>query len=124
MEPDLEERFVSSFIAPKHRADVRRWLADEQAGRGRIRDKLPLRFAALLDPRFIVAEGGAATFEKGRRPRYHISANPSLDGRWLSEHEFRVENGGYYDALIAIVDPEHSALYVGEGGTKRVYLAR
>jgi hypothetical protein len=123
MEPDLEDLFVSSFIAPNHRVNVRKWLADERQGRERIRDKLAVRFAALIDPRFVV-EGGAAAFEKGRRPRYHISANPSLDGRWLSEHEYRVENGGYYDALIAIVDPEHSAVYIGENGAKRVYLAR
>ena len=122
MDQDLEELFVSSFVLPRERPKLRKWLA-EATGRDRIREKLPRRFEALLDPRFIVPDGAAA-FERGRRPRYHIAANPGMDGRWLSEHEFRVENGGYYDAFIAIIDPEHSAVYVAEGGTKRVYLAR
>lgn len=123
MDQDLEELFVTNFVKKDERAKLRRWLADPQ-GRDRVREKLPHNFTRLLDPRFIVAEGGAASFERGQRPRYHIAANPGLDGRWLSEHEFRVENGGYYDALIAFVDPEHAAVYVSEGGTKRVYLAR
>ncbi|MES2638496.1 MAG: hypothetical protein V4850_03415 [Myxococcota bacterium] len=114
---------MSSFVKREERAKLRRWL-EAPHDRDRVRDKLPTRFERLLDPRFIVAEGGAATFARGTRPRYHIAANPALDGRWLSEHEFRVENGGYYDALLAIVDPEHSAMYVLEGGTKRIYLAR
>lgn len=123
MDPAIEEHFVTSFVKREERAKLRRWLADPRA-RDRVREKLPHRFERLLDPRFVVAEGGAAAFERGQRPRYHVAANPGLDGRWLSEHEFRVENGGYYDALLAIVDPEHSAMYVGEGGTKRIYLAR
>lgn len=121
MDQEVEERFVTAFVKKDERAKLRRWLVD---ARDRVRDKLPHNFERLLDPRFIVAEGGAAAFERGQRPRYHIAANPSVDGRWLSEHELRVENGGYYDALVAIVDPEHSAVYVAEGGKKRVYLAR
>ncbi|MDP2308889.1 MAG: hypothetical protein Q8P18_22900 [Pseudomonadota bacterium] len=122
---ELEELFVTSFVKKDERAKLRRWLADASGGgRDRVRDKLPHRFEALLDPRFVVAEGVASSFERGRRPRYHIAANRGLDARWMSEHDFRLENGGYYDALIAILDPEHAALYVPEGGTKRVYLVR
>lgn len=122
---DLEEKFISSFVRKEERVKLRRWLAHTGAGaRDRIRDKLPHQFEALLDPRYIVTEGVAATFERGRRPRYHIAANRGLDGRWMSELDFRGENGGYYDALIAIVDPEHSAVYIPEGGNKRIYLVR
>ncbi len=120
MDPDLEERFVTRFVRKEQRAKLRRWLAEEHS-RNRVREKLPQGFEAYLDPRFIVTD---TAFERGRRPRYHIAANPGVDGRWLSEHDFRLENGGYYDSLIAIVDPDHAALYVTGDDRKRVYLSR
>lgn len=128
MDHYIEDRFVASFVDPRERARVRRWL-QEPSSRSRVLAKLPHGFMSFLDSRFI-REDAANRELFGKRVQqvggrvYHIAYNPRGDGRSLREDEFRRENGGYYDSFIAIVDPEHCAAYVMEDDSRWVVLLR